>query len=73
MGNHGSAQCEDGHGENRKIGENNHAQTAVAADGRYGHIGRSVIYDPFSRTRNVPFHVAGRRKSISVFKTIDEH
>lgn len=39
---------------------------------RFGSIGRSVPFDPFLRTRSVPFRVAGRRNSISVFNTIDE-
>lgn len=39
---------------------------------RLGSLGRSVPFDPFLRTRNVPFHVAGRRRSISVFSTITE-
>lgn len=45
---------------------------SVTADGRHGHIGRSMLFDPFKRTRNVPFRVAGRRNSICVFNTIEE-
>lgn len=35
-------------------------------------INRSVQYDPFLRTRNIPYKIAGRRRSISFFSTIDE-
>lgn len=47
-------------------------EPSVAGDGRLGHIGRSVVFDPFIRTRNVPFRIAGRRHSISLFNTIHE-
>lgn len=51
--------------------ENNTMMNNSFAEFRFGSIGRSVPFDPFLRTRNVPFHVAGRRRSISVFNTID--
>lgn len=49
------------------------ATSSDGGDGRHGHIGRSVAFDPFMRTRNVPFRIAGRRRSISVFSTIHEN
>lgn len=51
----------------------NQQRQLLAADGLHGSQGRSVLFDPFMRTRNVPFNIAGRRRSISVFSTIPEN
>lgn len=37
-----------------------------------GSFGRSVPFDPFRRTKNIPFRIVGRRRSISVFGPIEE-
>lgn len=39
---------------------------------QWGSIGRSTLFDPFRRTRNLPFSIAGRRRSICVMITIYE-
>lgn len=39
---------------------------------KWGAEGRSVLFDPFKRTRNIPFAISGRRRSISVFPLIPE-
>lgn len=40
---------------------------------KWGSIGRSGDFDPFKRSRNIPFSIAGRRRSISIMTTIDEN
>lgn len=41
-------------------------------DNMFGSIGRSNQFDPFQRTRNVPFRIFGRRRSISVMTSIND-
>lgn len=40
---------------------------------RWGSSGRSTMFDPFRRTKNLPFAIYGRRRSISVFTPINEN
>lgn len=34
--------------------------------------GPTIIFDPFRRTRNIPFAITGRRRSINVMTTVTE-
>ncbi|XP_031639519.1 uncharacterized protein LOC116351535 [Contarinia nasturtii] len=54
------------------IDSNNKSSSTSTNNAAFGSFGRSLEFDPFLRTRNVPFRIAGRRRSISVFNTIPE-
>lgn len=39
---------------------------------KWGSEGRSLAFNPFKRSKNIPFSIYGRRRSISVFPDIRE-
>lgn len=56
--------------DTRKNGENETNETQGPRI-KWGSKGRSVAFNPFNRTRNIPFSM-GRRRSVDVFPTIHE-
>lgn len=66
-----SRQSDGDNGDTAKS-EEHKGPASIGSFDSFGSIGRSIQFDPFMRTRNVPFRIVGRRNSISVFNVIEE-